>query len=277
MKRSVQSWGTLLTAAGALLFSVAQAPLEAMPRKQPSVEMQVSLPPFVQIIMAAGDRYLAANLAGFRTLVASSDKMGPENYRVQARVQSDAARFNPAHGDNYYLAAALLPWNGQVEAAQFILKSATEARPFDWQPPFYFGFNLLHFLKRPDEAALWLRRAASHTGDDLQALQLQQMAGRWVATGEDIGFAIRLHRAMAKETRHKAFAAFLENRASRLENLMRIDEAAKRFRDERGRFPGNLEEIREGGYLASVPIDPFGAVYGMDSSGKPVVHSPGQR
>lgn len=273
----VQHGGLLLTAVGALLFSAAQAPLEATPRKQPSVEMQVALPPSVQIVMAAGDRYLAANLASFRTLIAASDKMGPENYRVQAQVQADAARFNPAHEDNYYLAAALLPWNGQLDAAQFILKSATEARPFDWQPPFYFGFNLLHFAKRPDEAALWLQKAATHTGDDLQALQLQQMAGRWAATGEDFGFAIRLHRAMAKETRHKPFAAFLEKRAGRLENLMRIGEAAKRFRDERGRVPSSVEEIRGGGYLASIPVDPFGGAYGIDASGKPVVRNVGQR
>jgi hypothetical protein len=36
------------------------------------------------------------------------------------KLQRDIAWFNPAHEDNYYIAAAILPWNGQVDAAQYV-------------------------------------------------------------------------------------------------------------------------------------------------------------
>jgi len=258
-------------------YACAVQPLYQRPRPSVSVEMQVVLPRFVQVILAAGDRYLAANLAGFRTLVASTANMEPENFRIQALVQMDVAWFNPAHEDNYYLATALLPWNGQVGATQTILEAATRSRPFDWLPPFHYGFNLLHFLKQPAEGAEWARLASERSTDEMQALQLQQMAANWVAKGEDLGLAVRMHRAMADQTRHKAFAAFLEKRATRLENLLVLEKAVDTYRQRVGTFPVSLQQLLKENVLADLPIDPFGEGYGLDSNGRPTVIGRGGR
>lgn len=255
------------------VYAYSVQPLYTRPRQSVAVEMQVAVPRFVQVIMAAGDRYLAANLAGFRTLVASTANMGPDNYRIQALVQTDAAWFNPAHEDNYYLAAALLPWNGQLDAAQTILGAATRARPFDWLPPFYYGFNLLHFLKRPAEGAEWVRLAAEHADDEMQTLQLQQMAANWVAKGEDLGLAIRLLRAMARQTKHKPFAAFLEKRAIRLENLLVLEQAVETYRQRMGVPPRMAQQLLSEGVIVRLPQDPFGGRYGLDANGRPNVVS----
>lgn len=252
-------------------FGALMPELYDRPRSAASPEMQVAMPRFVQVILAAGDRYLAANFAGFRALVVSTEKMDAEGFRILGLVQSDVAWLNPAHEDNYYLAAAILPWAGEVGATQYILRRASEARPFDWQPPFYLGFNELHFLNNPAEGARWLRLAATHTRDEMEQIQLLQIAANWVSKGEDTGFAIRLHRAMAKETRHKAFAVFLEKRAKRLENLMIIDEAINQFRSRQGRDPRNLQELLATAILASLPEDPFGAGYSIGPDGRAVL------
>jgi len=265
--------GVVVAVAGCFLYALTIPSLYRQPRVPSSVEMQVALPRFVQVMMSAGDRYLAANLAGFRALVASTETMGEDNYRIQGVVQSDAAWLNPAHEDNYYIAAAILPWNNQVEAAQFVLRQASQARPFDWQPPFYYAFNELHFLKKPAEAAEWLHMAAQHTRDELQQLEFQQLAAQWVSKGEDLELAIRLHRAMAKETKHKAFAHFLEKRALRLENLLAIDRAVARYRQLFGSTPAGIAALVERALLPAVPIDPFGLQYIIDSSGKAQVLS----
>ncbi len=238
------------------------------PRPPASAEMQVALPRFVQVLMAGGDRYLAANLAGFRALVSEPHRMAPENFRVLALVQSDAAWLNPAHEDNYYIAAAILPWYGEAAAAQFILKRASAARPFDWLPPFYYAFNAIHFYKNPVEGAEWMREAARHTRDEDEQLGLQQVAALWVAKGEDPEFAIRLHRTMAKESKHKGFANFLDKRADRLENLLLIDRAVARYRTETGTLPARLGDLLAAGMLPRIPDDPFHGHYLIDRNGK---------
>ncbi len=241
--------------------------LYSRPRPPVSTEMEVVVPRFAQVLMAAGDRFLAANLAGFRALVVSTETMSAENYRILGLVQSDAAWFNPAHEDNYYIAAAILPWYGELEAAQFILRRASEARPHDWLPAFYYGFNEYHFRKNPIEGAEWLRIAARHAQDEMEQIQLQQMAANWVVKAEDLELSIRLQRAMARETRHKSFSQFLERRAARLENTLLIERAVKRYRDLNGRYPSRLEDLLDARLLDRIPRDPFGMHYVVDNNG----------
>jgi len=260
--------GLLLALACLAANAVIVPRLFERPRPPASAEMQVALPRFVQVMMAGGDRFLAANLAGFRALVSDPYAMTAENFRILALVQSDTASLNPAHEDNYYIAAAILPWHGEVEATQFILRRATAARPFDWQPPFYYAFNAMHFLKNPAEGAEWLREAARHTTDEMEQINFQQLAALWASKGEDPEFAIRMHRAMARESKHKGFANFLEKRAARLENLLTIDRAIARFRAAAGRTPERLEDLLAAGLLPAIPEDPFRGRYLIDRNGK---------
>ena len=248
--------------------------LYSRPRPSISSEMEVVIPRFAQVLMAAGDRYLAADLAGFRALVASTENMDAENYRILGIVQSDIAWFNPAHEDNYYIAAAILPWYGEVEAAQSILKAASGARPFDWQPAFYYAFNAFHFQKDMETGSRWLRIAAEHTSDENEKIQLQQVAAIWAGKGGDLEFAIRLHRAMAKETKHRSFASFLEKRAQRLENLLLLQRAMVRFTELTGNKPVRLEQLVELSVVPVIPPDPFGMVYAIGGNGKPQAVQP---
>lgn len=258
----------LCGALAATVFTVSSTQLKHAQRSSLLQEMQTVLPRAVQVVMAVGDRYLAANLAGFRALVASTETMTRDNYRIQAQVQADAAWLNPYHEDNYYVAAAILPWNDEIDAAQYVLKRAALARVFDWQPAFYFAFNELTFHKSPSIAAEWLKRSADAASDEMQKMQLQQLAAQWVAKSEDPSLAIRLHRAMARETRYKAFSAFLEKRAQRLENLMRIDDALVSYRQQSGRVPAAIAELVAAGVLDNIPLDPFGADYVVGADGK---------
>lgn len=243
--------------------------LYGRPRPPVSAEMEVVIPRFAQVLMAAGDRFLAADMAAIRALVATTERMDVENYRILALVQQDVAWFNPAHEDNYYTAAAILPWVGEVDAAQRILKAASDARPFDWQPAFYYAFDEMHFRKRPQVGAQWLRIAADHARDEAEQIQLQQLAALWAARGEDLTFAINLHRAMAKQTKYKAFASFLEKRTQRFENLLAIEKAIERYRQRYDKLPARLDELVAQGVLTTLPVDPFGMHYTLDNAGKP--------
>lgn len=251
-------------------FGFASKELARKPRPSANSELLVRLPITAQIFLAAGDRYLAANLATVRALVTSTESMTVEDFALQGRIQVDAAWLNPAQEDNYYIAAAILPWYGQLDASQSVLRRASDARPFDWQPPFYYAFNAFYFLKDPVEGSRWLRKASEHTTNEGYVLAFQQIAALWAAKGPDFEMAIRLHRDLIKATRHKEFAAFLEKRVVRLENLMAIDKASLEFQQANGRPAVGIDELLKAGMLREIPADPFGSRYGLDATGRPV-------
>ena len=107
---------------------------------------------------------------------------------------------NPAHEDNYYVATATLPWNGQVDAAQMILRRATLARQKDSQPP--SCLQPVPFKKDRCKLPLgfgwqlrkWLTKMSVFSWRVLQ---------RWVDRAEDLAVAIAVVEAMASRPRER--------------------------------------------------------------------------
>lgn len=241
--------------------------------RTPSIsgEMRVVVPWFVQVLLAGGDRYLGADLSVFRALIVSTDKLDADNYKVLAKVQKDAAFLNPRHEDNYYLAAAVLPWNGEQVASQEILAAAVGARPFDPLPPFYYGFGLYYFDKRPTDGALWLQEAARRESDVQNQYAYENLAARWFEKGSEPSVAANIVEAMAKQSRDPAFSKYLHLRAERLRMLDSLQVAFERFKLEQGRYPESFDELLEGQYISMLPKDPFGFGYRIGADGLPML------
>ena len=87
--RSVPIYGLFLL--GALLFVVASVSLRQQKRINATAEIEVALPLFVQVGMAGGDRFLAANLGAIRALITETARMQPDEYKILAKVQVDAS------------------------------------------------------------------------------------------------------------------------------------------------------------------------------------------
>jgi hypothetical protein len=271
MKLRSASLAALSLGAMAVVYVLSVQGLAGRKRTDAGGEMEVALPRLVQVAMAAGDRYLAANLAGFRVLVASTELMRDENYAVQARLQEDISWFNPAHEDNYYIAAAILPWANQLKSAQYVLKRAAEARPGDWQPAFYYAFDVYHFERNPALAAEWLIKASDQAEDRLQGMYLQELAAKWYEAGYQPRVAAGVVEALAAQVQEGAFRRYLRHRAARLRSLETLRAAADGFEKRFGRRPQRLDELKERGLIAELPVDPFGLGFGLDQAGMPVL------
>jgi hypothetical protein len=245
-------------------------------RSKVSVEMQVALPLFVQVAMAGGDRNLAANLAGFRALVVETRKMEQDDYRVLAKTQVDVSWLNPAHEDNYYIAAAILPWSGELDAGQTILRRASLARPFDYQPPFSYAFNLFFFKNDVDGAADWLRMAAEKLNDDDERLIMQNYAARWMDRSRDLDVAISTLEDMAKQSKRKDFRAYLLIRAKRLQDLVILRRAAHDYVTRYGVKLERLDQLVASGLVKTIPTDPFGFGFDLDAVGEPIILNAGR-
>jgi hypothetical protein len=260
----------LLLVVGAAIFLVASLNLRQHKRIDATSEIQVVLPLFIQVLMTGGDRFLAANLGATRALITESAKMQPEEYKIQAKVQVDASWLNPAHEDNYYIASATLPWNGQVEAAQIVLGRSSLARPFDYQPAFYYAFNLVYFKKDAAKAAEWLRTAAAKLENEDDRLLMEGFAARWLDRANDLGVAIAVVESMAKQTKQKDFRAYLLQRAQRLRGLLFLRNAATTYKQQYGRSIMSIEQLVSAGLIANIPDDPFGVGYALGSDGVPI-------
>lgn len=274
MLQALRTRGMLLVLVLAAVFIATVESLKLRPRQTVSVEIQVALPLFVQVLMALGDRNLAADFATIRALVVVTEKMGPEEYKVLGRVQADASWLNPAHEDNYYIAAYILPSAGELEAAQTVLARASYARFFDYQPAFLYAFNLMHFKGDHAGAAAWLREAALKLPeDDSNRLTMQNLAARWMDKVPDIDLAISVVDAMAKQAKRKDFRAYLEQRVARLRSLKSLRAAAAIFRERNGRAPARLDELVVSGLLPALPKDPLGFGFDFDQKGQIILRT----
>ncbi|MEI7428959.1 MAG: hypothetical protein WCL27_00780 [Betaproteobacteria bacterium] len=260
----------LLLVLGALLFVGASVDLRQQKRINASAEIQVALPLFVQVVMAGGDRFLAANFGAIRALITETAKMHPDEYKILGKVQVDASWLNPAHEDNYYVASAVLPWSGQVDATQTVLRRASLARPFDYQPAFFYAFNLVHFNGEAAQAAEWLRNAAAKLTDDDERLMLENYAARWLDKADDLGIAIAVVESMARQAKRKDFRNYLQQRAQRLRGLLLLRQAASVFQQKNGHPLKSFEQLVDAGLIARIPVDPFGVGYALDSGGIPI-------
>lgn len=269
--RSGIHWLGIAFLAGALgAYITANLRMESFPRAASEPEFSVRLPIPAQVLMAAGDRHLAADLAGFRVLVADTARMGPQDYALQAGLQRDIAFLNPAHEDNYYIAAAILPWGGQLEAAQFVLKRAADARRMDFQPLFYYGFNLFHFYRKPGEGAAALVAAADRAADLQDQMGLRSTAALWLERGYTVGEAATRVEAMANAAPPGSFRKYLRARAERLRALAQLRVLARSYKDRFGKHPRDLGDLVRSGLVDGIPRDPLGVGYAIDDTGEPV-------
>lgn len=264
-------WLVAILAAG--VFVTATQRLKLAPRQSVSVEMQVALPLFVQVAMAGGDRFLAANIAAIRALWVDHFKMRREEFRILAKVQEDVSWLNPGHEDNYYLATAILPWYEEVDAAQRILARASLARRFDYQPAFYYAFNLLHFKGDAVGASNWMREAAEYLPEGQNRLHMQNLAAIWLDKAGDLDLAIRVVEAMAKQSSRVDFRRYLEQRVIRLRMLREMRIAAASYQQRFGRPVTELQDLVTSGIVAVIPQVPFGFGFAIDQQGQVVLRN----
>lgn len=251
---------------GWAVFSWTNLQLRSHPRLDDDDLLRVRLPRLVQLAYSASDPWLAANLNVFRSLMVDVNTREAETYRIQGQLQVDAAFFNPWHEDNYYLAAAILPWNGQIEAGQEVLLRASNARQWDMWPAFYYAFNTMYFEHDMQKAGQWAEVSATRDPDNAAALRA--MAAAWYELGDDPRLAMDILEKMYEGSRDASFRALLVARYQRLQGLLSLRQALVAYRAQHGAPPQRIEQLVGYGNLDAVPQDPLKAGYILDAFGQ---------
>lgn len=228
--------------------------LQPVALKPPLFTERVVIPAPLLVALNGGDRFLAADLETMRLAATGMDDRGVDTgYLVRA--QREVARLNPCHEDNYYLANGLLTWGGAVEEGNDVLRAAVECRFWDEIPPFFYGINLSFFQHNNEEAARVLEIGAERSPQNAAAmrklavmLRAEQFADERLA----LSYLIQQRDSAADPK----LRDMLDKRVIRLQGLIDLREAQRRYEDEHGPLM-SLEQLVEQHLIDSLPADPL--------------------
>lgn len=270
-KPSTKNLLALFALAAVVSVSVAStAYVKALPREKATEQINVAISPLMQIILSGGDSYLAANLAAFRATVVAVQDLDPADYQILAKVQDDASLMNPAQGDNYYIAQGILPWIGLPHTAIDILERATPARPRDFMPPYFLGFDYMYFEGKFDQSGKYYLAAANRVGGKNRDALLNH-AAKFMEKSDDPATAIQFITGLIKATRDRGLRQFLQVRIVRLERLIQLREASAKYRQQFQRPPEKLDDLITSSIMPNLPEDPLGIGYRLDENGVPQI------
>lgn len=201
-----------------------------------------------------GDRFLAANLETMR-LSATAIDQGQADAGYLIRAQAVVAELNACHEDNYFLANGLLTWGGAVEEGNRVLRAALDCRFWDGIPAFFYGLNLAFFQRNIPEAQRVLELGAQRWPEN--AAPLRKLAVMLQAESfADERLAQNYLIQQRDTTSDPALKAMLEQRVQRLQGLLTLREAQRRYEASHGAL-GDLQQLVAQGELDSLPVDPL--------------------
>jgi len=248
-------WPLLLALLGFAVFSAASQWRAHTPAPEvPVIEGRVVIAAPVLLVLFGGDRFLAASLETMR-LAATGVDWGQADTGYLIRAQQVVAELNPCHEDNYYLANGLLTWGGADREGTEVLRRAMHCRFWDELPAFFYGFNQAFFNKDIAEASRALELAAQRaTGNAAGFRKMAVMLQAETFADEKLALDYLIQQRDAASD--PKLRGMLDKRVARLQGLVTLREAQRRFEAKNGAL-ARLEQLVEAGLLPALPEDPL--------------------
>jgi tetratricopeptide (TPR) repeat protein len=182
-----------------------------------------------------------------------------------SRLLHNAVRLDPYNMDAYYFAQGFLTWDArQFKVANDLLDYGMKHRTWDWQLPYFAGFNSSYFLHDYKKAADYYKLA----GDLSSNILFKRLASRYMQESGQTDLAIAYLSTMAKGERNQALKKTFLTRLSAFREVKRIEVACDRFRESHGTMPVTIEQLISAGFLSPTPVDPYGGRFYLDPKGK---------
>ncbi|MDY0213414.1 MAG: hypothetical protein RBR06_10460 [Desulfuromonadaceae bacterium] len=173
---------------------------------------------------------------------------------------------DPYFLDPYVLGEGLLTWDTQrYETANALLRKGMRYRTWDWQLPYYVGFNHFYFLSDYATGSDYLMQAAKIP--DSPAF-LATLAARLAYYGGKSKTAVFFLQQMLAETNSEALRQRMGKRLLALQGAVLIEDALKQYRNVNSADPEALGELVRSGYLEELPQDPYGGQWTILQNGR---------
>jgi tetratricopeptide (TPR) repeat protein len=246
---------------------VAGGVLEGMAAERRGSEELLYLPNGKHLrMMSLGQASLLADVFYIWAIQYYSNYEREDRYRYVEHVFGEViAELDPHYVDAYWLGALILTVEARdLDAGLRLLDQGFAANPDKWILPYLAAWESYR-AGEVDRAAAYFARAAGVPGAPYAVRRMQ--AGMVQRAGE-LGLALQLWREIRDDPASDAASAAIAGKQVRnLEiriDLERLQHALQAFRNDNGRFPNSLEELRRRSYIDIVPRDPGGGEYPYD-------------
>ena len=180
-------------------------------------------------------------------------------------VLTASSDLDPYFSDPYYLANAVLVWDGMIHETNILLEKGTRYRDWDWMLPFFAGFNNFYFLHDNMKAADYLMTASQRPGP---SEPLASLAARLAFKEKKTENAILFLEAVAKKTEDERLKKEYETRVRALQARLFLERSVSAYKDKFGRTPVSLKRLTEQGIIKEIPTDPYGGKFSVSPEGE---------
>lgn len=217
----------------------------------------------LQLLLAGGDRFLAADLEAIRLAATGGLELGANTDDAAFRIRAHraVAQLNACHEDNYYVGNALLSWGGAPEEGSDLLRRAMDCRTWDELVPFFYAFNEQFFHENPMAARKALEVAAQRSSSD-NATTFRRMAIMIAADEfDDERMAVQFLAQERDRADDPRLREMLGKRVERLDGLLRLRDAQRRYEKQAGHPLSDPKTLIQEGLIEAFPKDPLGIGY----------------
>ena len=165
---------------------------------------------------------------------------------------------DPYYKEPYWMAASVLPWQGEVDHALQILGKGKEYRPDDWKIPFNLGFINFYFRDKPKVAASYFQQASSFQ-EAPEYVSL--LASRLYAKKDQQGTAITFLRKKLQDTQDEMLRKKFKKRLKALNRMRGMEKLLRKYKQLYGNYPDSLQELKQKGLVEELPEDPYGGEF----------------
>lgn len=258
----------LLLAAYAILFPSFECARKAVSR----VELQeLTLPPFVSRFLALEFRSVAADYLFVRVTqfyggnAVNIDESSTGAWMWLYSNLYVVTDLDPYFEDPYYFGNAVLSWKARMfTQANKLLQKGADARTWDWQLPFFTGFNKFYFLNDNKGGADDILAAAKRPG---APTFLPSLASRLYNNAGRTEIAIALLTNFWENERNEGLKNLYKIRIEALKQIQLLEKAVFQYRSRTGRLPDNLQVLVQAGIIKNIPNDPYGGAFYITEKG----------
>ncbi|MBT0653013.1 hypothetical protein [Geomobilimonas luticola] len=248
-------------------------PLTAFMKERPVAVKLGYFPEAHALKTVAGDhRYLVAQYAVvkvlfyFGTIVEKAKNMivvKPE-YQNMFKTLQTASKLDPWNADVYYFTQAAFTWElNKIQDVNEMLDYGMKHRTWDYQLPYFAGFNAAYFLKDYGTAAAYMKKAAELSKDQL----MTSLASRYLYESGQNEIALQFIEFMQQRTMDRKLINLYEFRKKALIAVISIQKGVNAYVRSRGTPPSRIEDIVAAGFIDRIPEDPYGGTFYLDEKG----------
>ncbi len=190
------------------------------------------------------------------------------DYLGMFKTLQTALRIEPYNKDAYYFAQAAFTWElGRYKEVNNLLEYGMKYRTWDYQLPFFAGFNNAYFMKDYAKAAEYMKKAAAISHEPLFA----NLAARYFYEAGTTDLGIAFINAMLKGAKDDRERKMYQVRRDALTAIQLLTTAVAQYRQRYGVLPASPDDLVTKGIIKELPLDPYGGTFYLDNKG--TVHS----